>query len=150
PRRHRLRRGRHQLGPADGGDGGAVRARPGRRRRRRVVAGAPHARARPRTGAGAAVKLAVVAWHRPEPEGTPTGRCLYAFVEGALAEGHAVSVWSWTRHPPPGPLPDWCEWRPLPPEAAWKTRARALVRPRHDIVRAGWRLPEGTVGLADE
>lgn len=96
------------------------------------------------------MKLAVVAWHRPEPEGTPTGRCLYAFVEGALAEGHDVSVWSWTRHPPPGPLPDWCEWRPLPPEAAWKTRARALVRPRHDIVRAGWRLPEGTVGLADE
>ncbi len=96
------------------------------------------------------MKLAVVAWHRPEPEGTPTGRCLYAFGEGLAAEGHEVSMWSWTREAPTGPLPEWCEWRHLPAEAAWRTRARALVRPRHDIVRAGWRLPEGTVGLADE
>ncbi|MCU1485220.1 MAG: hypothetical protein JWN67_1966 [Actinomycetia bacterium] len=96
------------------------------------------------------MKLAVVAWHRPEPEGTPTGRCLYAFGEGLVAEGHEVSMWSWTREAPKGTLPDWCEWRHLPPEAAFRTRARALVRPRHDIRRAGWRLPEGTVGLADE
>jgi glycosyltransferase involved in cell wall biosynthesis len=96
------------------------------------------------------VKLALVAWHRPEPEGTPTGRCLYALGEGLVAEGHEVAVWSWTRHAPDGPLPDWCEWRHLPPEPAWRTRGRALVRPRHDIVRAGWRLPEDAVGLADE
>jgi glycosyltransferase involved in cell wall biosynthesis len=96
------------------------------------------------------MKLAVVAWHRPEAEGTPTGRCLYALGEGLAADGHEVAVWSWTRHPPTAPLPDWCEWRQLPPEPAWRTRARALVRPRHDIVRAGWRLPDGWVGLADE
>ena len=95
------------------------------------------------------MKLAVVAWHRPEPEGTPTGRCLYAFGEGLVAEGHEVAMWSWTRQAPTGPLPEWCEWHHLPPEPAWKTRARALWRPlpppqlvfRAEMSDLGWLGP---------
>ena len=87
------------------------------------------------------VKFAIVAYHVPEPEGTATGRTLWAVGEGLVADGHQVEAWSWSYRPPHGPVPDWCTWRPLPSEAVLRTRARALVRPRSDIVRAGYKPP---------
>lgn len=96
------------------------------------------------------MKLAIVGYHAPVREGTPTGRVLHALGEGLVAEGHEVRAWSWTPTPPLGEVADWCEWRPLPPESRLRMRGRALVRPRHDVVRAGWRPPDDFVALADE
>src|SRR5256885_9154746 len=93
---------------------------------------------------------ALGAYHVPEPEGAATGRALYALGEGLVADGHELSAWSWSYRGPTGPLPDWCSWRMLPPEWAPRTRLRALVRPRSDIVRTGWRPPDDAVAIADE
>ncbi|MHB8670842.1 MAG: glycosyltransferase family 4 protein [Acidimicrobiales bacterium] len=93
------------------------------------------------------MRIEVVSYQRPEPEGTSAGRALWAWCTGILSGGHELHVWSW--HPvAPDPLPNWCTWRPLPPEPVLRTRARALLRPRADIVRAGWRPPEGAVVVA--
>ncbi|MEY2589295.1 MAG: hypothetical protein QOJ67_1279, partial [Acidimicrobiaceae bacterium] len=98
------------------------------------------------------MKIALVGHHLPLAEGTATGRAFWALGEGLVAEGHDVIGWAWRPEPPaPGEsLPTWCEWRPVPPSSWVLTKARALVRPRHEVGRTAWRVPEDFVGVADE
>jgi glycosyltransferase involved in cell wall biosynthesis len=96
------------------------------------------------------VRLTLVSRHLPEEQGTAAGRVLHATAQGLIAEGHDVAVRSWRPEPPTGALPGWCEWRPLPGEAGWRTRARALVRPRADAGRAEWTLPPDGIAIAEE
>jgi glycosyltransferase involved in cell wall biosynthesis len=93
------------------------------------------------------MRLDVLSRHVPDPEGTAAGRVLHATCEGLLAEGADVAVTTWSPAEPRS-LPDWCTWAPLPPEPAWRTRTRALRRPRSDVVRLGWE-PEG-LAVADD
>jgi glycosyltransferase involved in cell wall biosynthesis len=96
------------------------------------------------------VRFAIVSCHLPEPEGNSPGRALLALGDGLVEAGHEVEAWSWRPEPPRSTLPAWCRWEPLPPEPRWRTRARALARPRSDVARAGWAPPPGAVALADE
>lgn len=96
------------------------------------------------------MKFSVVAYHLPEREGTATGRILRAWCEGVIREGHELECWSWTYTPPEEELPAWCRWEMLPGEPAWRTRARALVHPRRDIVRARWEPPDDAVCVGDD
>jgi hypothetical protein len=96
------------------------------------------------------VKIAIVSNHVPEPQGTAAGRQLLAVGDALVAAGHELTAWSWRPVPPAGAVPSWCEWSPLPGEAWWRTRARALRRPRADIVTARWRPPPDAVCVADD
>jgi glycosyltransferase involved in cell wall biosynthesis len=101
-------------------------------------------------GAQPAVKVTIVSVHLPEPEGTAAGRALHALCEGLLAEHHELEVWSWRPEPPATPPPPWCRWEPLPAEPRWRTRARALARPRRDVVAARWVPPTSGLVIADD
>lgn len=93
----------------------------------------------------------MVSRHLPDEQGTAAGRALWALGEGLVAAGHDLDVWSWWYDPPASPLPAWCRWAPLPDEPALRTRTRALLRPRRDVVRAGWQPPTGAdVVVADD
>lgn len=94
------------------------------------------------------MRIDVLSRHLPEGQGAAAGRILLATTEGLLAEGCEVRVTSWRPEPPTEDLPAWCTWRPLPAEPAWRTRGRALVRPRSDVVRLGW-APAG-LPVADD
>lgn len=94
------------------------------------------------------MQLDVLSRHLPQAQGTAAGRVLRATTQGLLDEGCDVRVTSWSPEPPVEELPTWCEWRPLPPERAWRSRGRALLRPRSDVVRLGW-SPRGTA-VADD
>ena len=96
------------------------------------------------------MKFSVVSYHVPDPEGSAAGRILLATCDGLIAEGHEVEVWSWQPDQPTFALPPWCTWRPLGAESRVRTRARALMRPRSDIVQAGWSPPEDAVAVADD
>lgn len=96
------------------------------------------------------MKFAVVAYHLPEREGTASGRILRAWCDGVIAEGHELHLWSWCYTPPEEELPPWCRWERLPGEPKWRTRARALVHPRNDIVRARWEPPDDAVCVGDD
>lgn len=93
------------------------------------------------------MRVDVLSRHVPAAEGTAAGRVLLATCEGLLAEGVDVRVTTWTPDEP-AELPSWCRWTPVPPEPAWRTRGRALVRPRSDVTRIGWQ-PEG-LAVADD
>ncbi len=96
------------------------------------------------------MRFELVSRHIPHPDGSAAGRVLLATGEGLLASGHEVRLWSWSPQPPPDDLPDWCEWVPLPSEAAWRTRLRALIHPRADVVRARPHLLADGVAVAEE
>jgi glycosyltransferase involved in cell wall biosynthesis len=96
------------------------------------------------------MRIAFVCQHLAEPEGAAPARALYALCSGLIAEGHEVSVLSWRAEEPRDPLPPWVAWRALPSEPRGVTRARALVRPRSDVLRLGWRPPEDAVAVADD
>ena len=94
--------------------------------------------------------LAIVSRHLPEAEGTSSGRVLSALCRGLLADGHTIDVCSWWHEPPTTSLPAWCVWRPLPPEAWIRTKARSLVRPRWDASRLDWDPPPGAIAMAED
>ena len=94
------------------------------------------------------MRLDVLSRHLPQEQGTAAGRVLRATASGLLDEGCDVHVTSWSPDLPVEDLPAWCSWRPLPVEPGWRTRGRAVLRPRSDVVRLGWE-PRGTA-VADD
>ena len=99
------------------------------------------------------MRLVTVSRHLPEVSGTAAGRILHATTAGLREAGHDAQVVSWSPDPPAAALPDWCRWQPLPPEPGWRTRTRALVRPRADTVRLVGDLadvPDDAVAVADD
>lgn len=93
----------------------------------------------------------MVACELPHPEGTAAGRDLWAWCEGVRSLGHELDAWVWyrSRSSPAGPVPEWCRYEPFDPGPMWRSHARALVRPRHDVGRAGWEPSPGAVAVAD-
>lgn len=96
------------------------------------------------------MRISLASRHSPRPEGTPTGRCFWALGEGLVADGHDVDAVSWAHDQPHDDLPPWCTWAAIPPEPVWRTRARALVRPRHDVARADWAPRRGAIAIAED
>lgn len=98
------------------------------------------------------VKIAVVSYALPHPEGTSIGRELFAWCEGVVALGHDLQVWAWHSSPnhPSEPLPPWCTYAPFdhylsPP---WLEHLHSLIKPHRGIARAGWAPPEGHIAVA--
>lgn len=96
------------------------------------------------------VKVSVVAFEQPLPEGTAAGRALWTWCSGVIELGHELEVWSWYPSPPPHPLPEWCRWHPLHDRPLWLAHLQGLVRPRHDSALAGWEPGDGAVAVADD
>ena len=95
------------------------------------------------------MRFSIVSIVPPEREGGPPHRALLALAEGLIDEGHEVDCWVWGPDEPREELPAWARWEQLPPESQVRTRARALIRPRHDTARAGWEPAPGAIALAD-
>jgi len=91
-----------------------------------------------------------VSYHAAAAEGTAAGRQLWAVGEALRALGHDVQAWSWGPQRPATVTADWCERRPLPDEPMWRSRARSLVRPRAEVVRARWHPAAPDVVVADD
>ncbi len=97
------------------------------------------------------MRISVVACELPHPDGTAAGRDLWAWCEGLRSLGHDLDAWVWFRSPssPTGPVPEWCRFEPYDIGPMWKAHLSALLRPRGDVARAGWRPSEGAVAIAD-
>jgi len=96
------------------------------------------------------MRFSIVSRTAPQREGGAPHRAVLALGEGLLAEGHDVDCWAWGPEVPEEGLPSWARWNPLPPDAAWRIRAQALVRPRHGIRRGGWAPAPGAIALAED
>jgi glycosyltransferase involved in cell wall biosynthesis len=88
--------------------------------------------------------------HNPTPEGSQDGKIFRALVDGLLADGHEVTAMSWAHDQPQDDMPEWCEFRVVPPEPSWRMHARALARPRFDAARIDWRPPPDAIAVAED
>jgi glycosyltransferase involved in cell wall biosynthesis len=96
------------------------------------------------------MRLAFVSRHNPTPEGSQDGKIFRALVEGLIADGHDVTAMSWGFDQPTEPMPSWCTYAEIPREPFWRTRSRALLRPRWDAARIEWRPPADAVAIAED
>ncbi len=98
----------------------------------------------------AARPVVVVSRFLPDPNGPASARLLHGFAVGARALGRDVRVLSWWPHPADPAPPSWVDWRPLPAEAWWRMKARALLRPRSDVAALHLELVADAVAVAEE
>ena len=96
------------------------------------------------------MKIAVVAYEQPDPEGTAAGRALWTWCEGMRSLGHDLEAWSWYPSTPPRALPAWCHWEPLRHGPRWSAHLRAIAAPRRESSRHGWGPPSDAVAVADD
>ena len=92
------------------------------------------------------MKIRVVACDMPHPQGSAAGRHLWAWCDAAISLGHDLRAWIWNVSPvsPPGPVPEWAEYRP----AGRHTRGGTFVT-REDALAAGFDPEPDAVVVAD-
>jgi glycosyltransferase involved in cell wall biosynthesis len=96
-------------------------------------------------------RVVVVSRFLPDPHGPASARLLHGFAEGLREIGRDFEVRSWWPQPPSSDgRSDYVRWQPLPIEASWRLKARALVHPRSDVLAGDWSVPGEALAIAEE
>jgi glycosyltransferase involved in cell wall biosynthesis len=96
------------------------------------------------------VKIEVVTWHLPHPDGTATGRHVFAIWDAMRAMGHDVTAWCWGRAPENLTPPSWVRCQEFHDPGGWRRKPATLVRPRAGIAAVGWEPSPDAVAWAEE
>jgi Glycosyl transferases group 1 len=96
------------------------------------------------------VKFWVVTYHLPHPDGTATGRHVFAVWDAIRGLGHEVEAWCWGEPPAGLEPPSWVTTAPFHDPGGWRTLPRTVRRPREGIAHAGWTPPADAVAWAEE
>lgn len=96
------------------------------------------------------MRISVVTYHLPHPDGTATGRHVYAVWEAVRALGHEVTAWCWGRPPAELEPPAWVHCERYDDPGGWRRRPATLLDPRGGIASVGWQPPPGAVAWAEE
>lgn len=96
------------------------------------------------------MKIEVVTWHLPHPDGTATGRHVFAIWDAARSLGHEVSAWCWGRVPAGLDPPEWVRCQEFHDPGGWRRKPATLVRPRTGLAAVGWRPSPDAVAWAEE
>ncbi|HVV75164.1 MAG TPA: glycosyltransferase [Mycobacteriales bacterium] len=96
------------------------------------------------------MKIEVVTYHLPHPDGTATGRHVYAIWDAVRTMGHEVSAWCWGRAPDDLEPPSWVRCSPFHDRGGWRRKPATLVRPRGGLASVGWEPTAGAVAWAEE
>jgi glycosyltransferase involved in cell wall biosynthesis len=96
------------------------------------------------------VKIEVVTYHLPHPDGTATGRHVFAIWDAVRAMGHDVSAWCWGRAPAGLEPPSWVRCAPYHDPGGWRRKPATLVHPRGGLGSVGWQPSPGAVAWAEE
>jgi glycosyltransferase involved in cell wall biosynthesis len=96
------------------------------------------------------MKIEVVTWHLPHPDGTATGRHVYAIWDAARALGHDVTAWCWGRAPAGLQPPSWVRCQEFHDPGGWRRKPETLMRPRGGLAAVGWEPSADAVAWAEE
>jgi len=96
------------------------------------------------------VRFSVVSYHLPHPDGTATGRHVFAVWEAIRALGHEVEAWCWGEPPAGLEPPEWVSAVPHHDPGGWRALPRTMRRPREGIAQVGWTPPTDAVAWAEE
>ncbi|HVS67849.1 MAG TPA: glycosyltransferase family 4 protein [Mycobacteriales bacterium] len=97
------------------------------------------------------MKIDVVTYHLPHPDGTATGRHVFAIWEAVRAMGHDVSAWCWGRVPDDLEPPSWVKVSHFHDPGGWRRKPATILRPRGGLASVGWEpSPDAAVAWAEE
>jgi glycosyltransferase involved in cell wall biosynthesis len=96
------------------------------------------------------MKIEVVTYHLPHPDGTATGRHVFAIWDAVRALGHDVSAWCWGRPPAGLEPPSWVRCQEFHDAGGWRRKPTTLVRPRGGLAAVGWQPTDDAVAWAEE
>ncbi|MGN6473286.1 MAG: glycosyltransferase family 4 protein [Mycobacteriales bacterium] len=96
------------------------------------------------------MKIEVVTYHLPHPDGTATGRHVFAIWDAMRAMGHDVSAWCWGRAPEGLEPPPWVRWLPYHDPGGWRRKPATLLHPRGGLASVGWEPSTDAVAWAEE
>jgi hypothetical protein len=96
------------------------------------------------------VKIEVVTWHLPHPDGTATGRHVFAVWDAVRGLGHEVSAWCWGRVPDGLEAPAWVRCQEFHDPGGWRRKPATLMRPRGGLAAVGWQPSADAVAWAEE
>jgi len=96
------------------------------------------------------MKIEVVTYHLPHPDGTATGRHVFAIWDAVRAMGHDVSAWCWGRTPDGLEPPPWVRCSPYRDPGGWRRKPATLRHPRGGLATVGWEPSPDAVAWAEE
>jgi glycosyltransferase involved in cell wall biosynthesis len=96
------------------------------------------------------MKIEVVTYHLPHPDGTATGRHVFAIWDAMRTMGHDVSAWCWGRAPEDLEPPDWVDVSPFHDPGGWRSKPATLIHPRGGLASVGWQPSPDAVAWAEE
>jgi glycosyltransferase involved in cell wall biosynthesis len=96
------------------------------------------------------VKIEVVTYHLPHPDGTATGRHVFAIWDAVRELGHDVSAWCWGQPPPGLEPPVWVRCEAYHDPGGWRRRPDTLLHPRAGLASLGWQPASDAVAWAEE
>lgn len=96
------------------------------------------------------MKFSVVTYHLPHPDGTATGRHVFAVWDAVRAMGHDVEAWCWGRPPDGVEPPAWVRCASYHDPGGWRAWPRTLRRPRGGLAEVGWVPPPDAIAWAEE
>lgn len=96
------------------------------------------------------MKIEVVTYHLPHPDGTATGRHVFAIWDAVRGMGHDVSAWCWGRAPEGLEPPTWVRCSPFHDPGGWRRKPATLLHPRGGLASVGWEPDPDAVAWAEE
>jgi glycosyltransferase involved in cell wall biosynthesis len=96
------------------------------------------------------MKFSVVTYHLPHPDGTATGRHVFAVWDEIRRLGHDVEAWCWGEPPPGLEPPAWVRCARYHDAGGWRALPRTLRKPRRGLAQVGWESPRDAIAWAEE
>jgi hypothetical protein len=96
------------------------------------------------------MKISVVTYHLPHPDGTATGRHVYAVWDAIRELGHEVDAWCWGDPPAGLEPPAWVRCARYHDAGGWRRLPTTIRRPRGGLAEVGWDPPADAVAWAEE
>ncbi|MBV9486140.1 MAG: glycosyltransferase family 4 protein, partial [Frankiaceae bacterium] len=96
------------------------------------------------------MKFSVVSYHLPHPDGTATGRHVFAVWDEVRRQGHEVQAWCWGDVPDRLEPPAWVRCAHFHDPGGWRALPRTIRRPRGGLAQVGWEPPPDAIAWAEE